>query len=327
MISLSRDLVSRCREILLECDKFDFAETLKTVFSIGELAPFQYALPQANSREERVDQLMGFLMHKKRQRGYPILLSFLNNLRIYISSEDNLYRELEQLCIDIEYAYFSKGIFATHNNNEYAPSSLGEFEDFSDNVAEIAQYLLKLNHMRDKHLVEDVLKLLPMEIAQNISMNGHMFGFKDILHIVQTCHHYSDGLEKLAYALYQKECESPHWQALDASLRRISKKTITYTRLQQLQSILEGITWSDKILIRAYKVSIPDGWVELSTDSSTYLLPSILENLAVAPLQSDGTFPIIVFAQYLAHYTQKYRETSIQTPLIGWIREKSRNWG
>ena len=50
MLSLSTLLMSRCRKALLECSKFDSNETLKTVFAVKELAPFQDTLIEAHSR-------------------------------------------------------------------------------------------------------------------------------------------------------------------------------------------------------------------------------------------------------------------------------------
>ncbi|MBV9616490.1 MAG: hypothetical protein JO031_13635 [Ktedonobacteraceae bacterium] len=319
MMSLPQDLARRCRQALLECDKFDSDETLKSVFSVEKLAPFQHAIPHSHSREDRVDKVTRFLLHKKRREGQPIFLDFLRSLCVYIAPEDNLYGELEQVCIDVEYVYFSQGILDNPNNGD-APLALAEKE----HLLEVTQSLLKLKHMRDKHLLEDVLKLLPGEIVQSTPIDGQIFSFKDILHVVQTCLRYPDGLEKLAYALYQKESDSPHWQTLDALLRKISKKTVTYTRLQQLQSILATIPCSEKVLSKAYKLSIPDGWIELSTANTIDSLPSILEKLAVAPLQSDGTFPIMVFAQYLA---QKYQELPVYNDLTLWIRERSQELG
>jgi vWA-MoxR associated protein C-terminal domain/Effector-associated domain 2 len=320
MTSLSKDLVNRCRQILLKCDEFDSDATLKTVFIVTELQPFQKSLPEANSSKDRVDKLIKLLMQKEDvEPGYSALLCFVEALHDkYASLEDNLCKELKRLCFDIDCANFLKRI----------PANIGRINDFPDNLVEVAQCLLRCNHMREKQLIEEVLKLLPMEITQHIPKNyEHIFYFKDMLHIVQICSSYPDGLEKLAYALYPKEGDSPEWQALDTLLHRIGKKTVTYTRLRQLQAILEGITWSDKILSKAYRVSIPDGWIELSTDSSIDLLPSILENLVVAPPQSDGTFPIMVFAQYLAYHAQKYQEVSIHNALIVWIRERTQELG
>src|SRR5439155_21526083 len=100
-------LISRCRTTLLRFDKFNSAEELKTVFVVEELKLYRDSLPEANSPEDRVDKTIAFLLGKGSHQGSFVFLAFLRTLqRIYISNEDALYTDLDQLCIEVEGEYY-----------------------------------------------------------------------------------------------------------------------------------------------------------------------------------------------------------------------------
>jgi hypothetical protein len=323
MISLPTALMGRCRSALLRCNKFDSHESLKTVFAVKELQPFKDALPEANDRGDRVDKVMHFLLDKKVDEGQSAFIVFLNALCIYVDENDELHITPGQLCAEVKYELYSS---STYSENGHVVDVSGSPLEQQKKIYRLVHSFLQCRSMQDKHTREEVLQLLPVEISQALLSSNHTSSFPDVLCIVQTCLHFPEGIEKLAFALYQKEGDSPQWQKLDAVLRIMSDKAITYTRLQQLRSILKKAAWQDKILRKAYKVSLPDGWIS-QTPHTQELLSSILENLAVAPPQNDGTLPILLFAYYLAQHAWRAQEKSVQNALTRWINERSQEMG
>ncbi|HZO74371.1 MAG TPA: hypothetical protein VFB60_19365 [Ktedonobacteraceae bacterium] len=326
MRTLSTHLLSRCRKALLNCDKFNSDEALKTVFLVEELIFYQDTLPQANNREDRVDKLIKFLIDKQLHNGEFVFITFLRVLCIYIHPEDKLYAEIRLLCIDIESECF---LFeASQVPAETAATVMPEgVYNQPGLLTKMIKCLLQCHHMQDRELREKVLDLLPVAITQDMPKSDQSSDFRHILQLLQTCSRYPAGMDMLAYALYQKEGESPQWQAFDSLLHSIFPKTIvTYTRLQQLQFILKAATWPDKVFKRAYKMCIPDDWLIVDSKGAANL-PMMLENLANAPLQNEGTFPLLAFAQYLAYYAQKQQETTTQQALSAWIDKRVKELG
>jgi hypothetical protein len=98
MTSLPSHLYSDCQAVLTKCSVFESQSNLKSVFFITELAPFKDALPETQSKQERVNQTIGFLI------SYPVskaknnlLLLFLRALAMRCNEEDQLREELLDL--------------------------------------------------------------------------------------------------------------------------------------------------------------------------------------------------------------------------------------
>ncbi len=97
MGELTPELVERCRQTLLDCGEFDDHANLQAVFVTNELRPFQSRLPQTTSKQERVAQVLAFLVDKQLQDGRYILPLFLQALTSCYDPADAQHHALNDL--------------------------------------------------------------------------------------------------------------------------------------------------------------------------------------------------------------------------------------
>jgi hypothetical protein len=102
MAGLSAGLYDRCRIILLRCAQFDSREALRTVFVSTDLALYQNSIPEPANRDDRVTQLVSFLIQKQLRDGRPAFPLFLAALRDLQSPEDKLYEDLREILNEVE---------------------------------------------------------------------------------------------------------------------------------------------------------------------------------------------------------------------------------
>ncbi|MCX6031586.1 MAG: hypothetical protein NT169_20080 [Chloroflexi bacterium] len=102
MPSLSPETYQRCRKILLKCKQFDTHASLRSLFSTTGLDIFRGGVPEADSRDARVDVFLDYLSPKYLSDGRPVLPLFIAALRDRYESGDALWNELEMLCKEIE---------------------------------------------------------------------------------------------------------------------------------------------------------------------------------------------------------------------------------
>ncbi|MCI0447395.1 hypothetical protein L0152_29815, partial [bacterium] len=101
MLELSIDLYKRCRATLLECSEFDSDHSLRTVFVVAELRPYQDKLPSANNKVERVNLTMEYLLKIELKDGRSLFLLFLTALRDRYHVENALHDRLQALYEEI----------------------------------------------------------------------------------------------------------------------------------------------------------------------------------------------------------------------------------
>ena len=201
-----------------------------------ELLQFQTALPEAEARSERVDRLIDYLHDKRTHDGQSVFIIFMNTLCIYFSENDDLHVRLRSLCMDIEVEYFCQSPLSISTDTAFSVNMPTNLSTQPEMLIKLTKHFLKFRYLRNQHLRKEIINLLPREITRGISYNGQTSEIGASIQLVQACTCSPDGLEKLAYALYQKEGITPQWSELDTTLRDISKTVVTYTRLQQLQS-------------------------------------------------------------------------------------------
>ncbi|HZU69946.1 MAG TPA: hypothetical protein VFA09_21935 [Ktedonobacteraceae bacterium] len=123
MISLSTTLFVRCKEEFLNCDVFDSHDELVGVFEIEELKAFQYSLPEAHSKEDRVIKTIRFLLEKGRHGKQAVLVTFIQVLIAgFIDKEDERHSRLEELLKEVEEAINSLAaqVSTTHEKEKLA---------------------------------------------------------------------------------------------------------------------------------------------------------------------------------------------------------------
>ncbi|BCL80989.1 toll/interleukin-1 receptor domain-containing protein [Ktedonobacteria bacterium brp13] len=196
-----------------------------------------------------------------------------------------------------------------------------------------AHLFFACRYMQNKNSREQVLGRLPTEMIQeieafrNTTQDGDSIDFKEMLNLVKICSSYPDGLEKLAYALYQSERASQAWKELDKYLCKSGKKLVTYTRWQELYEILKPVQWPDHLLRRAYRESVPENWEILHDHDVHDKIQPILEDLTRIPFQNNGTFPILEFVLRLAAIAEDRQEGLLHDTLITWHLERCGDLG
>lgn len=101
MSGLPSELVIRCRATLQKCEEFSSQGSLRAVFITTELKPHQSEIPDAASKNERINLTISYLLSKP-SAGRPVLPLFLAALRDNRFTDDALRNELEALRCDIE---------------------------------------------------------------------------------------------------------------------------------------------------------------------------------------------------------------------------------
>ena len=67
MAGIPPQLLNRLRQVLLQCEQFESDRKLRSVFNSYEpLRPWRLSVPQADSLTSRVDNVIGFLVDKRR---------------------------------------------------------------------------------------------------------------------------------------------------------------------------------------------------------------------------------------------------------------------
>ena len=97
MGELGPELYERCRRTLLDCSEFDDHASLQAVFVTSELRPFQPRLPQANNKQDRVAQVLAFLVDKQLQDGRYVLPLFFQALANHYDPADAQHHHLNDI--------------------------------------------------------------------------------------------------------------------------------------------------------------------------------------------------------------------------------------
>lgn len=94
-MTIPDDVYNLCRTVFLQCEEFDGDVSLRAIFVIEKLKPFQDSLPTAISKRNRVDLFLGYIVDKC-FGSEPILLIFLELLCTRYPQETALGEELNQ---------------------------------------------------------------------------------------------------------------------------------------------------------------------------------------------------------------------------------------
>jgi len=106
MTGLPSDLIHRCQDTFLKCSEFDTNASLRAVFVTDELYPSHSGLPEAASKNERVDACLDFLLSKRLSDGRPVLPLFLAALHDRYQKDDALHDKLTELIETVQSALF-----------------------------------------------------------------------------------------------------------------------------------------------------------------------------------------------------------------------------
>jgi hypothetical protein len=102
MLSLSSELDTRCFALFVQCDEFDSARLLRSVFTTNDLAAFTDSLPdKTGSKKAFVTEVKSFLLDKRLADGRVLLLPFLDTLRGRYSQQEALHGELNDLYLRV----------------------------------------------------------------------------------------------------------------------------------------------------------------------------------------------------------------------------------
>ncbi len=96
-MALTQELYNKCCTILMKCSEFDTDNSLRAIFVIKELNPFERNLHQCNTKGERVNQLIYCLLREHLSGNRPVLPVFISQLISKREQGDQLRDELVKL--------------------------------------------------------------------------------------------------------------------------------------------------------------------------------------------------------------------------------------
>ncbi|HLG60874.1 MAG TPA: hypothetical protein VKY19_03010 [Ktedonosporobacter sp.] len=314
MVALSPFLRKRCSEALTDSHLVDSKDDLEDIFTIPELFPHRFAIPDADNSEARVRKTITMLLNLNSEEvGPQLFLVFLRNV-IYLSGfpKTNVwYRKLSECCalVEIEHVLRFMG-----KENEYG----------MEDIAALVEHFHKPPHI-DDNTYERMLHQLPPGIARNARERLPGFDIPAMVRLFIACLSTPDGVGQLAWRLYQPDNETEEeWRELDRLVRNLYKVDVTLARLRQLQSLLERMKLPVNVLSDAYRASAPES-VDIPISDEKTLLPAMLTELGKLRQDKDNTLPILMFAARLAQYVGKQDQQDIQSWIEARVRELGKN--
>ena len=97
MPGLPSELGKELRSALLECGPFESNAELRRVFADDRLYPWRHQVPEAASRQGRVEAVLAFLPDKYHERSGNALLALLEVSQARLDPEDSCYQQLAGL--------------------------------------------------------------------------------------------------------------------------------------------------------------------------------------------------------------------------------------
>jgi len=178
--------------------------------------------------------------------------------------------------------------------------------------------------IKNRRSREAILRFLPTQISDMIQEAP-----QDIVHItniVDVCLVYQRGIEEFIDRVQFFEKNSRPMQELDELLEELSPMSVKPALLRELNSIVSRIDWPEDILKNAYRQTAPPDWIFPKGDDAIELCLCMLNNLASALRQNDGTVPILLFVDHLIKYLDtlrwhdKIKGRILQGKLRAWIQ-------
>lgn len=100
-MTMSATLYQALCKILQECGPFASTEALRAIFAHPRLRPWQESLPETNSSQERVEQVIAFLADRFNTQGQNALVLLLQVLRDRLHPEDLCHARLNRVAADL----------------------------------------------------------------------------------------------------------------------------------------------------------------------------------------------------------------------------------
>jgi len=94
---ISANLLKQIQATLLACGPFASQAALATTFIDSRISVWQQALPEANSADSRVTELIAFLVDRSNAEGENALILFLHVLSDQLDERDKCHHKLLQL--------------------------------------------------------------------------------------------------------------------------------------------------------------------------------------------------------------------------------------
>ncbi len=133
---------------------FDSNAPLRAVFVTAELQPFQDGLPEAASKQDRVDQTLNYLVSRQLSDGRSLLPLFLATLRDRYQEGDALKIELEASYAEVQHS------LASHSKQSQETSS-----EQSNDFRKLENLIKLLAHNYEKAELGEFVQLMNLYIS------------------------------------------------------------------------------------------------------------------------------------------------------------------
>jgi hypothetical protein len=209
----------RLRDTLLTCDPFDSSETLRAIFVDNRLYPWMASLPEAESRSNRVDAVIAFLLDKYNVKGENALVIFLRVLGEEIHPQDARYRRLLSLADELEEASSMSEVSIIESSSDPSKALESISLDFQQRQ-ELIQVLLESSVMADRSIRDAIVADLPSDLSHSIRRSTEPR--IDVNNIISSCLRYAKGLDALIEIVRFYEGDSLPMQKILTLYRRIT---------------------------------------------------------------------------------------------------------
>lgn len=177
--------------------------------------------------------------------------------------------------------------------------------------------------MDDIRRRESVLGLISAEIKQGIVKGESDTDRTAVLNIVHRALEFEEGIEQLVYSIWQIAGRTEKWQELDRFVQKQFPVVATYSDRKNVLADAKAIDWPENVLMKAYLLSIPEGWPRPNFYRESDLLAEMLKDLAKIGRLGHDIFPVLAFVERLALYAQDQRNETVRDNLSSWVTWKA----
>jgi vWA-MoxR associated protein C-terminal domain/Effector-associated domain 2/vWA-MoxR associated protein middle region 0 len=183
-----------------------------------------------------------------------------------------------------------------------------------DKIEPLVEKLLECPHIQDLESRNEIIDSLRPQIARSIKHHSD-----DKIHVtrmVNACLDYPLGLQELTDRLRFYEEDSRPMQEVDDYMETLFPGVVTFKQFEALNEIVQGKHWPSDLLKKVYEISAPPGYSLPIIAYETKLLSALLNRLAGAVKQTDGSLPLLNF---VATLMQKLSGDPTQNELRKWV--------
>ena len=170
---------------------------------------------------------------------------------------------------------------------------------------------------------ESVLALTPAEIKQGVLKGESDTDRTAVLNIVHRVLEFEEGIEQITFSICQVTGKTEKWQELDQFVQKQFPAVITYADRRNVLTVTQVMEWPESVLMKAYLLSIPEGWSRPNFYREPDLLASMLKDLAKIGRSRHDTFPVLEFIERLALYAQDQGNEGVRDSLRSWVTWKA----